>query len=408
MAVTPPTPTSAPRSPGRIGHGHWWRLGLPVLTLVSILVGTLLAREAVQAISASNDGDFSQNATDPSQPGWEARLEPTPAMLVIATDSNDQLSMVAVLARPTLDSGGEVVLIPPETLVGERTIAAIYRADGPEAAGDAVETLTAVDLEPRQIIASDAWPALVEPVAPLTVELADPLVRTGSDESTAESLLSAGEVDLGVDQIDLMVSHVNPAASPLERQRRQREFWEQWLIAIGASSDPNVVPGEAEGSGLGAFVRSIAGGLNNVVELDVLPGEATTDPLVAGAGAAGQIAAAVPFPRSPAPGVRPRTRVLDGGAVGQEELSELAKVLGAAGAEISVIGNANRFDIATSAVVYHDEAFADVVDALAQVLPGAEIRFEPIEDAALDVTVIWGVTPDALATPTPADEAEAG
>jgi hypothetical protein len=89
--------------------------------------------------------------------------------------------------------------------------------------------------------------------------------------------------------------------------------------------------------------------------------------------------------------------VLDGSGAGQEALGELARRLAAAGGEISVIGNADSFTVDSSAIVYHDPVFESVVERLAAVLPGAQVRLEPLADVTIDVTVIWGDQPDELA-----------
>lgn len=388
--VSPPLPLARRR-------GYWWRLGVPLLTLAAIVGGTLLARSAVQAITDSTDGTLADNPTDPSQPGWEARLEPTAAMLALATTGSDQLAMVAILTRPVPASGGEVLLIPPETLVdGERTIAAIYRDGGAQAAGDAVETLTTVRLRPRQLVTPEIWPSLVDPVAPLVVDLPDPLTAVGETEETPEVLVPAGAQPFEGDDVTVLLSHRNPTESPIERQRRQRSFWVEWLAAIGRSGSADAVPGEADG-GFGSFLRAIAGGVNEVVEYETVPGAAGSDTLAPGPGAPAQVASAVPFPSSPEAGVRPRTRVLDGSGAGQEALGELARRLAAAGAEISVIGNADSFTVDSSTIVYHDPVFESVVERLAAILPGAEVRLEPLADVTIDVTVIWGDEPDELA-----------
>ena len=118
----------------------------------------------------------------------------------------------------------------------------------------------------------------------------------------------------------------------------------------------------------------------------------------------------IPFPASPAPGVRTSVRVLDG--VGADELiSRAARAVVEAGGQVVVVGNAERFDAeAPTRVIYVEDEAADAASALADAL-GAEV--EQIEssgsDPVYDVTVVvgadllraYGLTPRAS---VPADD----
>ena len=68
------------------------------------------------------------------------------------------------------------------------------------------------------------------------------------------------------------------------------------------------------------------------------------------------VASIIPFPEG-APGARPRLRVLDGTGKLDNGVSA-AIVLGAAGAQIDVVGNARSFGQATTQFVYYDDAYA--------------------------------------------------
>ena len=60
-----------------------------------------------------------------------------------------------------------------------------------------------------------------------------------------------------------------------------------------------------------------------------------------------------------------------------------------AGAQILIIGNSPEFGKATE-LIYHDDENAELVRRFQEVLGGGEMFFEPLTDAAVEVTVIIG------------------
>src|SRR3546814_18632446 len=89
-------------------------------------------------------------------------------------------------------------------------------------------------------------------------------------------------------------------------------FWEAWLGEVRAAEDPSVVPGEID-SGIGRFVRGIAGGEADVASLPVTEEQMADGGVVFAvdpAPTAEQVARFVPSPRAPAVGVRTRARPL--------------------------------------------------------------------------------------------------
>src|SRR3546814_10166393 len=77
-----------------------------------------------------------------------------------------------------------------------------------------------------------------------------------------------GTIDLAAGEVATWLGARSPDESDLARMYRVGLFWEAWLGEVRAAEDPSVVPGEID-SGIGRFVRGIAGGEADVASLPV-------------------------------------------------------------------------------------------------------------------------------------------
>jgi hypothetical protein len=114
------------------------------------------------------------------------------------------------------------------------------------------------------------------------------------------------------------------------------------------------------------------------------------------------IADLVPFPTSAHPGDRARVRLLDGVGDAARTL-DAAALLVPAGAEITVYGNADRFDYAESVVEYFDVAQLANAQAMVTALGVGSVAFRERADASVDVTVIVGRDYRSVDRPSPRD-----
>ena len=55
-----------------------------------------------------------------------------------------------------------------------------------------------------------------------------------------------------------------------------------------------------------------------------------------------------------------------------------------------LLGNAETFGVTQTQILYHDEAFNGLTVDFSNILNGAEITYDPLTEAAVDVTVIIG------------------
>ena len=233
--------------------------------------------------------------------------------------------------------------------------------------------------------------AFVAPAAPLTIDNPDRLVQVDSAGRT-NVVFAAGSLTLQAADVAQYLSLRNPQESDLNRLARHQLVWQAWLAAVKASSNPNVVPGET-GSGLGRYVRGLARGNVKMATLpvtskpDAKTGEET---LVADPAQVTQLMQSfVPLPTPANPGDRVRVRLLSG--VGPVDVNKLlSSALVTADSQVTIVGNADRFDYATTKIVYYDDVFAGAASDLQQLLGVGQATKNTTSADSEDVTIIIG------------------
>jgi hypothetical protein len=100
------------------------------------------------------------------------------------------------------------------------------------------------------------------------------------------------------------------------------------------------------------------------------------------------VARTVPFPTSAVPGQRARVRLLNGTTQKQAALLVSPKVV-AAGGEISLLGNADSFDVESTEVQYVVREAKPAAEAIATAL-GVKATKAPATAGSIDVNVIVG------------------
>ena len=101
-----------------------------------------------------------------------------------------------------------------------------------------------------------------------------------------------------------------------------------------------------------------------------------------------QLNGVVQFPVSSFPGQRPRVRVLNG-TTDTTMASRIAPDLARAGGEVLLVGNAKSLDVGSTTVVYSNDEFKGVADAIAEAVGVSAERTDEISDAA-DIDVVLG------------------
>ncbi len=394
--ATPTDRRPRPRSP-------WWRYGFPAALVALVLAIPVLVYAGSRVVLGSSDGRLIETVTDPTQPGFEAIVDPTPVMLVSSVDEDGVLDGLTLLTL-TAEGVGGVVQIPADTVTGGVTLAYAHALGGAEQARGATEGIVGLGIPDVEEVTPAEWTTLVAPVAPLTVNNPDPVSEL-NEFGVSTVVFPRGSITLTADDVPDYLSMRSPGESDLALMIRRQAFWEAWLDAVAAKGgQPGVVPGETE-SGLGRFVPQLAADTVNhdtlpVESIEAAGGDTVFEPVRAGVEAL--VESLVPFPAGPE-GYRLRTEVLDGTGELDAGLG-VAVLVGTAGAQVQKVGNASEFGVETTRIVYFDESQRARVEALREALGVGELVRSDAINAALDVSVVVGADflvarPDVVAPP---------
>jgi hypothetical protein len=368
--------------------------------LVLIALIPVLAWFGARAALDEGGGQVASGATDTAAPGYQALVSPTPTLAVLGEASDGSLSTVTLLAASGDGGRGGGMLFVPTRLLTEagagrtQPLSEVYAAGGVEATTAALRGTLRMGID-RTVTVDDArWAQLVAPVAPLAVDNSDELTRTGPGGQT-EVVFRSGRLQLRGDDVATYLELRNTGEDERAHLYRHELLWRAWLAAVAERGDDAAVPGEV-GSGLGGMVRELARG---EVRYATLPVDAVEPLTGGGAGTVDQrldreaaeelLAEIVPFPTSGEPGDRTKVRLLDG--LGDPGLARAASsVLVPAGAEVTVFGNADRFDYATTEVRYYIPARREAAAAMAAAVGAGEPVLQEDQTDTVDVTVIVG------------------
>lgn len=423
--------------PGRFGRPVR-RLAFAGSMLVLVAAIPLLAFAGLQAARDSRGGEFVTLDVGPDEPGFQALVTPTPVLLVeeLASDG-DPIGYALVSITNGSNGGGAVVLLP--TLlrvevdgVGVTTLADLRARSGQDAVVAAVEDLFDLRIPNVESVGPAEWTTLVGPAAPIELDNTDDLVVTDED-GASETIFAAEDISLAADEVGVYLELGVEGETELAGLVRKQLFWRAWIErvtalggadAVGRPAGDPAAPadpeGEASGAGaaeadaslsLGDAVGLLAGG---VARVSVMPvdGVQPLDSVDASdeeyepqdEHVAALIADVVPFPSGATADDRVRVRLLDGSGSADRALAASLDLV-PAGAEITIFGNAESFDFASSEVWYHRAELEERAAELAGAIVAEEVVFVEMSDTLVDVTVVIGAdyeTPPSadLAPPT--------
>lgn len=414
--MTPPTPSST------FATRSWWSTWYPVTLAAVVVVAGLLVWAGSNAILASTEGNLIRTVDDPTQPGFEALVEPTPVMLLVVVDDDDALGSAVVLSL-TGDRVAGMVFVPPATEVGTRSsagddadantadadaddsvgspqvLADLWDSGGADGVKSGVEEILNVGIGEARVVDSAQWTALLAPVGDVVVSIPDTVtvaVVTEDDDGVSGAstvTFEAGDIVLAPDQVGSYLAASTVVESDLNRMVRQQQFWAAWLEAVGANLQvPGVVPGESD-TGLGLFVRTMA---VSQIELVTLPVRSVTVPqtgqtrfVPAFEQVDALVATLIPFPVGAAPESRLRVRILDGTGALDNGLPAVPRLV-EAGAEVATVGNATAFDYLTTQFIVAEDGDVGRAERLRDSLGVGEVVGSAEQASAVDVTVVLG------------------
>lgn len=396
-APAEPAAVSAPPvGPAARAKAPMWRRVTFAVVLVGLIAAIpVLVYAGSQLIQDSKDGQFSGPALKPTDPGYEAQVDPTPTAVAIQYDNTNQPSAVTFMSLAGGKGGGSVVFIPLDTEVSEpsfgvNTLRKAYSvvADRPELArqrlASQVGRLLNVGVDEIIDLGNAGWSQLVAPVAPLTIDNPD-AVTLGYGVT-----IPTGQTTLTADQTGQYLAAINKGESDLNRLNRHQVVWSAWLDAVAKSGKPDAVPGESS-AGISKFAQALSKG---PVSYDTLPVNVATDVpttfRIDKAAVSDLITNTVASPTAAVPGSRFTVRLLNG--VSPNSIpSDIVRQLVSRGGAVTILGNGPSFNTSDTTVVYGNPAKKNLAQLIAKSLGATgKVRLDREAPDTVDLTIVLG------------------
>jgi hypothetical protein len=392
------------RRPGSAERTVWWQLGSTAV-FVALLIG--LAVTGYRA-SLLITGGGTGKVTDPKAPGYVAEVRPTPVDLVAVTAEDGALAG-ALIVSTTGASERTVSAVPATMAAGPGEDGLFPQISDAFAAGgvDELRTVLGVGLTfgftSAEVITAEEFKAFTGLAGPLTVKNVDNLIDNPERSINANPedefvRYRAGDVVLQPDEVATFLAFAGIGEGADRQMLRHLNVWEQLLealkgkdlSAIGASSD-----GDEASRGPGAVAELLAEIGEATVRYEPLPlvpqpipGTYFTTMVPDSAALPTYVARVVPFPTSAIPGQRARVELLNGTSKEDSALLVAPKVV-AAGGEISLLGNADSFDVAATRVEYLAPEAQEAAESIAKAL-GVTATEATEQSGGIDVRVVVG------------------
>ena len=381
------------RSASRAGGGkRIWPFAVASLLCAGALVA--LGWVGYRASLDIRGGASLGAATDPTKPGYEARVKPTPTHLVVTVSEDGEVRELQLLVGGA-KGGGSVVFVPGLMVLNvdgkPYNLAELAAAQGIPKVVEVVQSTLGVAVSEAVEIGPEELTRLFTSAGSLEIDNPEAL-RSGD-----QVVFPAGKITLQPSEIPRYLSMLNEGEPVVNRPFRAEQVWEAWMAKLASAGAPTLpaLP-DVLGDGtvdLSALTKALASG---TVGFQQLPLERLVVPDMGGFAVyqpngdaiARLMASVVPFPGSAFPGQRARVRLLNG-TTDKAAVLRAAQPIAAAGGQIVVMGNAESFDIAKTRVEYNVEAQKSAAESIAVGL-GVKASFAGTESDAVDVTVILG------------------
>jgi hypothetical protein len=302
---------------------------------------------------------------------------PGPA-LVALTDDAGQVYGLTILVPDT----STIVHIPPGTLVEVPSLGLASLAEAAAEGGEnlvlqSLENLLGARLERGLWLDRAALGGLLADAGPVPV-VVDDAVEVREPSGRVSVVVPAGPLTIGPDNAFDVLEPVGDGTA-LERLVRHQAFWAAYLEAAGPTAPLDAIHAMA-GDDVRQRVLPVeaVSGLDGGEELYRVVAEDLDD----------LVTRVLPNAARPL-GARIRVRILNGaGAPGVAQ--DVQPLLVDIGAQVTLSGNADRFDYATTQVVYYDDEDLDDARAVAAAIGVGEVVKSLNELAVVDVTVVVG------------------
>ncbi len=376
-----------------------WRWFFPLLLGLAALAAYSLFRSGYDLVLDSRDGAVESQNDDPTAPGYRAIVEPTRTMVIYETSDIAGVDELVGVQVVSLDpNGGGAVIVVPASLLTQLPdgsafdLAAEFDPADPSDVTERIGELlgTRFTDEPT-ILDDDGMVSAFSPLGTVDYLLPDDLTIERADGSV-EVLLEAGRHELEPEELTVVNAVLRPGEVLENRLLRQVDLWQSITGALADLNDLDTAYPPAD-EGFFHAVRVLAAGEVRVQQLPVAlfaPPDGTPFFVVADPEAVAELTAEiVPLPLDPGDGRRVQTALLSG--TGDPDiLTEAIAPLVAAGAEISVTGNADLVGLQVTSVVYHRVEAAAAAAAMAEAIGADPPTYVELVDPLTSVTVTLG------------------
>ncbi len=392
-AAPPGSGTAVPHPAARGARRRFWPLYLAMAVL--ILAVPALAWTGYRIAADSTAGEVLSGRSRPDSPGYTALTEPTPVALVMQVSDSGQAQGLTVLSLSGPDQKGGTVIASPVDVrlstprLGIKSFAGIIEVNSPKTAGGVIGSELGLGFTEVIEVTDSELVTLLEPVAPLEID--NPEEVTEGDGDT----IDPGPVELAAADVPAYLTAEDAGHTVSGRLARQQLVWKAWIDKIAQHGGTAAIPGESD-VGLGHFLGNLAAGSVQSTSFPVTSLGGTDAPHDDGPTvkidrrpAMLLIADAVPFPVAAVPGDRATVALLNGTGPNAAPASVIQR-LTFAGAQITTIGNAPRFDHAVTTLTYTDSASRLFALAMARQLGKGRVVQADTSDTGVDVAVVLG------------------
>ncbi|MGK2959262.1 MAG: LCP family protein [Acidimicrobiales bacterium] len=362
-----------------------------------------------------NDLTFGKKKVEPlnrTPPAESSAVALKPLLtLVVIEDGQGEPGALSIIVPESDRSGGDIVFVPLGIMAevasfGLRPIREVPGLGNKNLLAETVTNMLGVNFDAVDVVTPAQLSELVAPIGALSVDLPTSVEVPRKSSAPNGSERSGLRVGPGLTKInpDELFSLFAAASSESELDRivRHQAIWEAWLAKAAKSAPAGVDAARfpaaiaALASGETAFhilpVESISGGTKGSDELFRIRAKEAGELLTKlGGGSATD---------------RITVQLLNG--TGRPGISQhVLPLLAPAGVEVTLTGNASRFDHQTTMVVYSDPKDRPAAEALQKTLGLGEVVRSRVNAMLVDVMVVIGQDlaarfPTEPTVPTPA------
>jgi hypothetical protein len=248
-----------------VGRGWTWTAGI-------VGVSAAVTIPILGIVAARTLGDSKSGTLDSTGAATVAPTATTPGVLLVATDGSDVVGLTVFALSPS-GAGGTVVVVPAGSVASvdgidhPTRLAAAFGQGGMDAQVTATEGMLGVTFSASQQVDEAAMRALFEPLAPIPVDLPDPVDRPATATAPAVAL-PAGPQELTAEQAAAALFARTPNESEIVRVPTHLAVWSGVVSASRrvAKAASGGVPQDVAG-----FLAAIGAGPNAAVSPPVSP-----------------------------------------------------------------------------------------------------------------------------------------